>query len=271
MNIRNFFIVFVLNLIFVSHSKAQCVREVNSFKPGEKITYLAYYNWGLIWIHAGDVEFTINSGVYENKPVYMFKATGRTVKSYDWAFKVRENFSSYVDKSTFQPLWHLKDVTEGSFQGYEKYIFQPEKHKVISAIENSSQPFKKDSLFLPSCTFDVLSTIYYCRTINFDRLKINDKIPISAIIESKIYSLYLRYLGKETIKNKDGHQYRCSKFSALLVEGTIFKGGEDMYVWITDDDNHIPVLVEAKILIGSVKAYLNTTEGLTHPLNALVK
>ena len=70
---------------------------------------------------------------------------------------------------------------------------------------------------------------------------------------------------------RDGKKYRCIKVSALLVEGTIFKGGEDMLIWITDDSNRIPVLVEAKILIGSVKACLNKVEGNSFEIKALVK
>jgi hypothetical protein len=48
----------------------------------------------------------------------------------------------------------------------------------------------------------------------------------------------------------------------MLVEGTIFKGGEDLMVWVTNDENKVPVMVEAKILIGSVKAYLTGYENL---------
>jgi len=40
------------------------------------------------------------------------------------------------------------------------------------------------------------------------------------------------------------------------VEGTIFRGGEDMLVWVSTDNRKIPIVVEAKILVGSVKAYL---------------
>jgi hypothetical protein len=57
----------------------------------------------------------------------------------------------------------------------------------------------------------------------------------------------------------------------LLIEGTIFKGGEDMYVWVTDDKNRIPVLVEAKILIGSVKAYLESAKGLRNSSDARIE
>ena len=72
------------------------------------------------------------------------------------------------------------------------------------------------------------------------------------------------------MENNDGKKYRCIKMSAKMVEGTIFKGDEDVLVWITDDDDHIPIHIEAKILVGTVKAYLNEARGLLNPLTSLV-
>jgi hypothetical protein len=72
------------------------------------------------------------------------------------------------------------------------------------------------------------------------------------------------------VENNDGKKYNCIRLSAKMVGGTIFKGDEDVLVWITDDDNHIPIYIEAKILVGTVKAYLHETKGLRNPLKALV-
>ena len=88
------------------------------------------------------------------------------------------------------------------------------------------------------------------------------------ILDGKTYNLYIRYKGKEIIKNREGRRFRCLKFSPLLVEGTIFASGEDMTVWVTDDKNRIPIIVEAKILIGSVKAMFIKAKGLRHPMEA---
>ena len=75
-------------------------------------------------------------------------------------------------------------------------------------------------------------------------------------IDNEVFNLYIRHLGRDTITLHGGKTYSTFKFSAMLVKGTIFKGGEDLFVWVTDDKFHIPVLVEAKILVGSVKAIL---------------
>ena len=41
-----------------------------------------------------------------------------------------------------------------------------------------------------------------------------------------------------------------------------------MTVWITDDENKVPVLIEAKILVGSIKAIINEMEGIRHESDA---
>ena len=270
------FLQFCLIFLFLISTNykvsSQCVAKLKSFAPGEKITYQAYYNLGFIWIHAGDVQFSVNQKNYGSRNAFLFEASGTSLKSYDWMYKVRDKFTSIVDIEKFNPLWFEQNTLEGGYSTHEYYTFNPKNNKVFASIENSKKAKTLDSVKTPSCTFDVLSAIYFCRTINFEQYKKNEKIPVSTLIDGKVYSLYLRYKGKENIKVHEGTDvYRCIKFSALVVEGTIFKGGEDMFIWVTDDDNRIPVLVEAKILIGSVKGYLNTAEGLRNASNAKIK
>jgi hypothetical protein len=249
----------------------QCAKVPDTYKPGEILTYDAYYNWGFIWVHAANIEFSVKSIIYHSKPVLHFSAIGNSRKNYDWIYKVRDSFQSYVDKETFQPIWFERRTSEGGYNAYENYVFNPSKSLVISATENSKKPLAKDTITVKPCTFDVLTAVYLCRSLNFENVKINQKIPVNTIIDNKVYPLYIRYLGNETIKTRTEQKFKCIKFSVLLVEGTIFKGGEDMTIWVTDDANRVPVLVEAKILIGSVKAYLNTTQGLAGELKALIK
>jgi hypothetical protein len=124
---------------------------------------------------------------------------------------------------------------------------------------------------LKPCEFDILTATFYARAIDFSNLKLYDKIPINLFIEEKSYSLYIRYLGKEVVEDNKNKKYHTLKFSALLVEGTIFKSGEDLFVWVSDDENKIPIKVEAKILVGSIKVFLNKYSGLRQPLNSVLK
>ena len=88
------------------------------------------------------------------------------------------------------------------------------------------------------------------------------------MVDKEIYnSLFIRYLGRDTIKDQYGKKYNCLIISPLLIEGTLFKDGEFMKIYITDDRNRIPIYIEAEILIGSVKAYVKSIKNIKYPLS----
>lgn len=88
-------------------------------------------------------------------------------------------------------------------------------------------------------------------------------------LDNQVYDLYIRYVGKETIKTKYG-KFRAIKIKPLLIKGTIFEGGEKMTVWISDDANHIPVRVESPISVGSVKVDMMDFKNRRTPMSSLI-
>jgi hypothetical protein len=265
--------ILLLILFHFSPLSAQengCKVSSIQFKSGETITYRAVYNWGFIWVNAGDVIFTVSDTIYFDQPAFYLKSLGWTLKQYDWFFKVRDRFESIVNQETLQPFWFERDTHEGSYKAYNSYVFRHEKNELDIISETSDRPYKREILPLKPCTFDVLSAIYYCRSLNFNLYEVGQKIPLTMAVDNEVFDLFIRYQGKEVLEMRDGTIFNTIRFSVLLVEGTIFKGGEDLFVWVTDDQNRIPILVEAKILVGSVKAVLTGMEGLKYPTTSLV-
>ena len=89
-------------------------------------------------------------------------------------------------------------------------------------------------------------------------------------IDNEIYNMYIRYMGKETLKTQYG-KFRAIKFMPLVVKGTLFEGGEKMTVWVSDDANKIPLRIESPIVVGSVKADMMSYRNLRYPLTSLIK
>ncbi|MFP3860803.1 MAG: DUF3108 domain-containing protein [Bacteroidales bacterium] len=236
-----------------------------AFEDGEIVEYKAYYNWNFVWLYAGDVTFTVDETTYEGLPVYHLEAQGNTIKSYEWLYKVDDYFQSYVDKNNFQPVYYERNTNEGKYSVHNRYEFNHNENYIFSRTENSKKPYEEDLISYSQPLFDVLSAIYYSRNIPYDTLNKDEKIPLPMIVDNELYDLYLRYRGKEKIDVRDIGEFNCIKFTAKLVEGTIFKGGEHLTVWVTDDKNRIPVIVEAKILVGSVKAIFRSADNLKYP------
>ncbi|MFT3737485.1 MAG: DUF3108 domain-containing protein [Breznakibacter sp.] len=254
---------------YLSH--AQCVEYNFAFKAGERVKYHAYYNWHFIWMNAGEVFFNVDKTTHYSKPAYKFTAIGTTYRGYDTFFKVRDTFVSVVDTAMIKPYLFHRKTNEGSYTAYESYRFDYDKKNIASSISKEKTPYVNSVLPLKDCTLDLLSMVYSARNIDFSKYRINEKIPIRMVVDGAIHDLYIRYLGKEQVVTRDKRKFNCLKFKPLLMAGTIFEAGEDMTVWVTDDMNRVPIVVEAKILIGSVKAMFVDITNPRYPLAAEVK
>jgi hypothetical protein len=238
-----------------------CHIKNTSFKEGERVVFKAYYNMSPIWIQAGNAEFTVASEMLDKKKVYHISGIGRTQKSYEWFYKVNDKYETYLDQETLFPQRFVRNVNEGGFKIYNYVNFNHSSGKAVST----------NGVFdVPKCTQDVLSAVYFARNIDYNKYKKGDKIPFSMFLDDKVYDLYIRYVGKEQIETKYG-KFNAIKIAPLLIDGTIFKGGEKMEVWVSDDANHIPLRISSPILIGSIKVDMMQYSGLRNPFTSLIK
>lgn len=266
-------ILFSCIFIITSHvsfsQQKECDINNTAFSSGEEIKYIVSYNWGFIWIDAGVVVFKTKEAKVNNKDVFHIVGAGTTFSYWDWFFKMRDIYQTWVDPVDLKPVKYNRDIEDGGYWIKVDYDFNREKNLVYSASERKRQPFRRDTIEITSCTYDVLSIIYYARNINYDDYNVNDTIPVTIIMDNEVFNIYFRYKGKEKKKIKDFGTFDCIRFGVFLVEGTLFEEGEDMDVWITDDENKIPVQIESPILVGSIKVRVVGIKGNRNPLKAL--
>jgi hypothetical protein len=260
--IKSCFLVSIISILFASKVFSQCTPQVWCFNAGEELYYNIVYNWGFIWVDAGRVEFKTKKEIYDGRQVYHFSGAGTSLKKFDWFFKVNDHYNSYAEVSDLKPIMHTQNTSEDKYKVDNKYWFDYNKNKIYTNSWNSKKNRILDTFQLKPCIFDIMTAVYYARTLDLNSFQLNQKIPLTMIVDNEIYNLHGRYLGKETIKTKDKAKINCLKFSVLLVEGTMFKGGENLCVWVSDDANRVPILVEAKVLVGSVKAIFREAKNL---------
>ena len=184
--------------------RGQCLDGDYAFQHGERLTYEVAYNWGMVWVDAGEVDFRVDTLKRDGQSFFYFDSKGESYKFYDWIYKVRDRFQSHVQMEGYYPVWFLRNTNEGGYKVNNTYSFDWEKNVVVTATENSNKPATIDTLPVEPCTFDVLSAIYYARSIDFNLLTEGEKFPIRFIIDGEFYELYIRYLGKEVKKNRSG-------------------------------------------------------------------
>ncbi|TAD84096.1 MAG: DUF3108 domain-containing protein [Bacteroidetes bacterium] len=237
-----------------------CVIRNKSFVAGENVTFYVFYTLAGVWVHAGNANFTVAPSTLNNKSVYHIVANGSTLPGYDWVYKIRDRYETFIDTATLQPYKFIRNVNEGNYKKFETVTFN---HSTNTAITNNGV-YK-----VPKCVQDVLSEVYLARNLDFEGRKKGDLIPFDLFLDNEVYHMYVRYLGKETIKSRYG-KIRCIKFKPLLLKGSIFEGGEKMTVWVSDDGNRLPIRIESPISVGSVKVDMMMYRNLRHPFTALI-
>jgi len=253
-----------------SNDNPQCVPSFKNFQPGEKIKYVMTYNWFLVWTDVGEVTFEVKDSQINSHHAYHLIGKGKSYPFYDWFYEVRDIYESWVDPQTLKPYYYKRDVNEGGYKIDITYQYNWKDTVAYAESKKTRKPFKRDTVELNGCAHDIMSIIYYARSIDFSKYEVGEKIPLSLLLDSKMEPVYIRYQGKEEKRVRGLGKFKTIKFSGYLVPGDVFKGGEDLQVWVTDDPNRLPVWIESPIKVGKVKARMVDYEGLKYDLSSKI-
>ncbi len=230
--------------------------DQSAFKIGEKLTYRLHYGF----IDAGEATVEVKETDYSRlgREFFHVVGKGRSLGAFNWFFKVDDRYESYMDQESLMPWRFVRRIEEGKYKKSQDYVFY--QHR--KAVDNGKGLVYE----IPIGAQDMISSFYYARTLDFSNIKEGDTFTVQTFMDDELYDLNVKYLGKETISLRKG-KFRCMKFVPVVQEGRIFKDSEDLQVWITDDENKIPILAKAEVLVGSIKMEMVAYEGLAHEIS----
>ena len=242
-----------------------CALENEAYAPGERIVYKLYYNLNFIWIAAGEVEFRVE----DHGDEYKMTALGTTYSSYEWFFKVRDYYESYVDKATLLPRKTVREIEEGKYTLYEYVEYDQANGTGIGYRgKTKAEAMERPGEFeMESCLHDVLSAIYFMRNLDLAGAAEKEKFDITVFMDRKKYPLGARFLGRETNKRIKGlGRFDVFEIAPEVVAGDVFDEDSDMRVWASTESGHVPLQIESPLSVGSVKAVLKEHENLRYGL-----
>lgn len=269
MKLRLAIIYLFLCLTSVCRPQMSGAIDSKTFVAGESLQYQLYYNWGFVWIQAGVCEFKVNAATWGREPAYQLVVQGKTIKSFDKFYKVRDTIISYVDRENIFPYKAFKYTHEDNWHGIDEFTFRQDSNgwKITTRLKRKKQWKEPEESRSVRYGFDIVTSIYRLRCFSDERLYVKGRrLEMPVRLEDDEYSFYLTYLGKERIKLYGGGYYSAHAFSLTLIEGNIFKRGDVLKMWISDDGNKIPLLVESPIRVGYVKALFRGAEGTMYPM-----
>ncbi|MDI1354352.1 MAG: DUF3108 domain-containing protein [bacterium] len=229
------------------------IQANTAFKEGEVLTYRLHY--GLLNAGMAVLEVKPDLIHVNGRNVYHIVGSGYSTGTTDWFFKVRDRYETYLDKDALLPWLFVRRVDEGGYKFKQDYVFNHYTKKVD--IGNNQ---KYD---VPSGVQDMVSAFYAGRNLKFSTAKVGEIISMPCFVDKEVWNLKIRYVGKEIIETDLG-KFRCLKFNPIVQKGRVFKEEEDLTVWISDDQNHIPMRAQANVLVGSIKMDITDTHNLAN-------
>ena len=151
------------------------------------------------------------------------------------------------------------------------YKFDNETYQIHAYTKKKTYPPKDSILPGKPYTYDLITLYYVSRTLDFENISIDEKQPISFALDREIHDLYFIYKGKEVKKMKGVGTFKTLKFAVRVVAGEVFTGEDELFLWVSDDENKIPLWFESKILVGTVYGRLKKWSNLKYPLDSKIK
>ncbi len=227
-----------------------------AFKRGEVLSFRMHY--GIIDAGVATLTVTDEEKEFAGRKTFHVVGTGESKGTFDFFFKVRDRYETYIDEKSIVPWIFIRRVSEGGYSINQDYIFNHYTQKVNVG---------SDGVFdIQPNMQDMLSSFYYARTMDLTNAKPGDIFTLNCFMDKEIYPLKIKFIGREDVEIKLG-KFKCLKFRPIVQKGRVFKHEEDLNVWLTDDDNHIPIKGQADVLVGSIKLELTSYSNLANPIS----
>lgn len=235
-----------------------------AFRSGEILTYNLYFNWKFVWIKAGNATYSTVQTRYQGQNAYRASLTATTNARADKFFTIRDNLTAY-STTNMLPLYYTKSTHEGDRRNLDevRYSFSDGRcnMRLRRRKSDGSNHYKNISL---NNSFDMINAFMRARQWGVTNWRVGSKVAFNIVDGKGSAPAYIQYQGKTTVDGDNGHKYRALKLSYFERENKGYKRIATFYV--TDDRNHIPVLIDLNLKFGSAKAKVVSIRGNRYPL-----
>lgn len=248
-------IVLIIVLFALQFGFAQ---KKSAFQEGEWFKFKMSYSG---WLKAGNATLEVKTTKLKNKEVYHVVGKGWTTGAIKWFFKVKDRYESYFDKETGLPYKFIRDIDEG---GHTKNLEIEFDQRAQKAHVNNKKYKTHATYATEKDVQDMVSAFYYLRN-NYDtnNIKVGEEVKLNMFFDEENFEFKLKFLGRETIKTEFG-TVKTLIFRPYVMAGRVFKEQESLTLWVSADENKIPLRIKADLAVGSLRADLEAFKGLKH-------
>lgn len=243
-----FFAVFSVSVH--SEDRADDTKQVKTLKftirAGERLTYSI--SWSKI-LEAGRAVLEVRDDrSASGGPAYRVVSIAKTVGIVNIFYPVSDVVQSLMDAHGLYSLRYEMDQKRGKRRRHRIARFDHEGRTV-----HVTNDGKANSYPIPQYVQDPLSSLYYVRTI--EKLNDGDTVVIDVFDKDKTWSVDIQVSDRERIKTPVG-EFDTVKLRTYPKYEGVFQHKGEIFIWLTDDERRLPVLMKSTIAIGSIVATL---------------
>ena len=273
---NKWFKVFVIALFCFIFSAPSNFAQNDSapFQSGEVLNFDIRYKYGLVMLKAGTAKYKINSGTLNSQPTYRSSLDFKTTSFFDKIFKIRDTLYSHTSKPELIPLYHKRSVNEGNTHFKEEVFIQKHSSSYSEARvkrERNNEIRFDTILSSNNLGYDLLNLFIFIRTLDYSTLKKGDSFQLTAFMDKSNVNIILHYVGQSVIERSNKVKCKTHKFDVDIADKAFNSSKKSLEIWISDDDNRIPLKLKAQLKIGAAEADLSSYSNLKNPFNAEIK
>lgn len=258
----------ILTLLFIFSCLSvfpQSYRTIHNtaFVRGEKLNFRVAFNSALTGSITGgkaSLEVKSENKIINQRSTYHVVGEGKTTGFIEIFYKIRDRFESYFDQDALIARQFVRNTRENSYKKDDLVIFRQEDRLAVSMTK---------VVKVPANIQDVISALYYARTLDISDLKPGGTIVIPFFLDDSVYHSRVIFKGRETVKVKLG-TFKCIAFQPMVATGYAFDDPYPITIWITDDENRLPLLIESEQAVGRGRVELTSYSGLANPITSKV-
>lgn len=215
------------------------------FAQGERLSYVI--SWFAIPAGTAVME-VLGEQAEDGRTTFKLVTVAKSNDFISAFYPVENRVESWFDAARLAPRRMVFHRREGKRKNDFDVRFHHEEGTVTSVKDGAAHTIE-----IASGTQDALSCLYYVRSV--PSLVPGTSLWMEVHHDQKNYSLEVRVEGVEQVTGPWGEVEALRVLVVMPFKG-IFLNEGNIRVWLTNDARRIPVLMKAKIVIGSVWAQL---------------
>ena len=265
---KQLFLTFCFFLLLIS-----VYANDHPFQSGEELTFDIHYKYGLVMIKAGSANYKLVGSNYNQNDSYLSTIDFKTNPFFDKIFKMRDTLSSQMTINLL-PLYHVRSVYEGHYHFREEMFINKftKNHSEIRLIRKSGEILKIDTILTANTeSYDMLNLIHLIRSFDYSQTASQQARNATAFVGRDKIPVIVRYEGQSVVEKSETLKYKTYKIALDFADEAFTESKSAIEVWVSDDENRIPIKIRAKLRIGAVEIYLSSWKNLKHPFDSEIK